>query len=312
MTLRQVLDRLKPALVPTNRYINPAVVHGDGYFSAYNGAVYARLPAELDLPPFHCGSLKLDKVVGAESRLSVGGERLTLIDGRAKFSLARLADDQTVDLPLVEGEPHLITPTLVEQAQRIANFASTNAVHPWANCVVATRDQLLATNNVAMAMISMEVGVDMTWPLGLVERLQGGQQMRANDRMVSLTEEDGLVLQYHRLSAEAPAQMLKLAKTLVICDRGLNDFADILRKLDNIEAQTMTMTKGEIRLTASDGDEGSHPFELDWDDGVEFKTSMEAARLLARFGTSVDERDCPGKLYFNGPGIVGVLAGRSG
>jgi len=103
--------------------------------------------------------------------------------------------------------------------------------------------------------------------------------------------------------------VLTIAAGLAPCADPLGDLRPILNQIDRIGATALGFEPGLVRVETEGGDEGRHEFPCDFT----FRTSIENARLLARFATHVDASQAPDKLMFSCDGdvpMVGVLAGR--
>lgn len=218
LTLRGALDAVKAIAEPSSRFTHPKIRIDDDMLYAFNGQVVARAQFSPALPT--C-SLTVDAVAFGKvwrdgSRITVEGMKLTITNKRTRYTLP-LSDEDQFDYPeIIEGGERITEETRAAVLMA-SQFASENAIHPWACGVTFRKRHVIATNNILVVSVECDSDLEGTLPFWAVQTLRKDGPLpllRMGEHNLTFTYDDGVTFQSALLSVEMPAKLFDLVSDL--------------------------------------------------------------------------------------------------
>ena len=315
-TLRQALDIVAPVLEPSARFSRPKVKLDRGVLYAYDGQVAACVPFTAHLPN---SCLVLDaeafrKTWTDDSRAEVDEDILIVKTRRTRYRIP-FTHEFDFDCPMIIPGGAALSESARDAIHMASNFASANAIHPWACGVTIHQGRAIATNNIAVVSVECDAELDGTLPFWAVQTLRktgAPPRIRLDKSGVILTYDDGVVLWSMPLAVEMPAKLFELVTGLT---EGDVLSAPLRAALEDVFALggkhcKLDFANAVVSVTSEHG--FSAETQLDGCKDHPAVTLQDAvARLIFEHATAIGFEHAPGKLVFSrdvAPKFIGLCA----
>lgn len=319
LTLAAALAHMAPALQSTPRFVDvPITLTPDGVATAYNGQLAARALFDPGIgkggaplaAPVVVSSERLSKIWTDGATLAVDGDFLVLRKRGAKYVIQQLSADM-VETPEIAPPEAPLTLPQVHAIQLASQFASRNAIHPWACGVIIDHTGAAATNNQTLVRVACPFDYQLTLPVWAVDALRKDAPawFGWNDHSFAFHYDNGVSLMSARLAAEAPPTLLHLLAGLRGAREPVTGAALALAEAARIGGRLCRLVPGAVTVEGAGGELAS--VEAGIPEGT-FAMVMETAELVLAHATHLDFSEAPDRLIFSSdqePRLFGLAAG---
>lgn len=259
-------DTLKLLVEHTGSSLNPVLSNllvyetpaGSRRAQAQNGRYTVDAPT--DLPVMLVNADRLLAVVNAcnsEARFSCTESNLTVTAGRLKARVALLDPGQYPRTTPAEKIAHSAA-SLAGALRSLLPFVAEDASRPWATSICVTATHAYATNNVIMARIAVDIGVEtpVNLPGASIDAILACgeiERIRADELSVTFYMTGDIWVKCQLVSGEWPTstvdQLLEsLPSTWVQPHPELRNMMEVAAKLADTRHPVAVFTDGELHL----------------------------------------------------------------
>lgn len=320
LTVRQALDAIKDALQPTPGHRQALVLIEGPSIWAYNGQLTASASLR---EPFPGGPLILP--AEALSKAWREGSRATVEDGllilqhRKTRARIPLLPEHEWDVPGIPLGGEQLTEAQVAAILLASEFASKNAIYPWACGVTLHEGRAIATNNVMVISAECATSQEGTlpfWAISSIRQKAEPPRMLIGDAGVTFGYPDGVLMHSARLAVEMPAKLFELAGALDECDLAFPISEEAFEDAFALGGRHCRMDFETSRLivTSESGAATETTLDLpeDYRGFPSFQIQEMCARLLIKHASHIGLEQAPGRITFSGREPVafrGIVAG---
>ena len=318
-TLTQALFAVSSILEPSARFSRPKIKLKDGILYVYNGQVAAHAPFTANLPP---APLVLDaeafrKVWTDQSRADIKDDALVIKTRRTQYKIP-FTHEFDFDCPTIVPGGRPLSEKTRAAIHMAANFASENAIHPWACGVALHKSRAIATNNIAVVSVECDdtdqlEGTLPFWAVKAIRATGTPPLIRLDKSGVILTYGDGVVLWSMPLAVEMPAKLFELVADLAWADVPSAPLREALGDAFALGGKhcKLDLTNGVVSVTAEHGFSTETRLEQSTGDYPVVTLQDNVARLIFEHATAIGFDQAPGKLVFSrdiAPRFLGLCA----